>query len=411
MLHYFNRRLITLAPPVFLLVAIAFTLNNLGSLPASWQQMINEALPLVGLFVGFLLSLKFNRSRYTFLLFFLASGFVASAFLAETLSALWLDSLFALLLINTLLFSLFKDRGLLSVHGILRLTVLLVQILILGYLAKTYPQSLQSIADIQLFALPDALNPLLQFPDSVILLGLILAVVHLTLAVLWNSSLQATFFGCQLGMLGFQGVYLGEPLVSVLMLGCVSMVILSIIFDSHNMAYRDELTGLPSRRALNQALLSLGRRYTVAMLDIDHFKKFNDTHGHDIGDEVLKMVASRIARVSGGGKPFRYGGEEFTVLFSGKSPEQAEEHLEGLRESIEQYVMLVRSAPRKTGVSDKKAKARRGSKNGRNKSLSVTISIGYAERDATRKYPEQVIKGADQALYRAKKKGRNCLSR
>ena len=391
-------------------MASVFALNNLASLPAAWQQMINEAFPLIALLVGFLLSLKFNRSRYTFLLLFLTAGFVATVFLAETLSAFSLDLIFSFLLVNAFVFSLMKDRGLLSIHGVLRAVFLLVQILALSLLTQSSPQLLQSLFDLQLFTLPAIVSSVLQFPDTVILLGLVLSAIHLVLALVLSSSLQATFFGCQLGLIGFQGIYLGESLVSILMLGCVLMVILSIIFDSHNMAYRDELTGLPSRRALNQCLLSLGRRYTVAMLDIDHFKKFNDTHGHDIGDDVLKMVASRIAGVSGGGKPFRYGGEEFTVLFPGKTPEQAEPHLEVLRKTIERYQMQVRSAPRKSGNRDKKAKAKRGSKNSRNKSLSVTISIGFADRDATRKYPEQVIKAADQALYRAKKNGRNCVS-
>ena len=53
----------------------------------------------------------------------------------------------------------------------------------------------------------------------------------------------------------------------------------------------------------------------MAMIDVDHFKKFNDTHGHDIGDQVLKLVAARLAQVEGGGIAYRYGGEEFAVLF------------------------------------------------------------------------------------------------
>lgn len=85
------------------------------------------------------------------------------------------------------------------------------------------------------------------------------------------------------------------------------------------MAYQDELTSLPGRRALKEYLLKLGSEYTIAMFDIDHFKKFNDTHGHDVGDQVLRMVASKLATVSGRGKSFRYGGEEFTLVFSEKS--------------------------------------------------------------------------------------------
>jgi len=192
---------------------------------------------------------------------------------------------------------------------------------------------------------------------------------------------------------------------------CGLMVTLAIIMDSHDMAYRDELTGLPSRRALNQLLLGLGRRYTIAMLDIDHFKKFNDTHGHDIGDEVLRMVAMKIARVGGGGKAHRYGGEEFTVVFPGKSVEKAQPHLEALRASIEEYRMLLRRSPRKGKASaGKQARVVRGKNNPDHKALAVTVSIGYAERKPQLKIPEAVIKAADTALYRAKQQGRNCLS-
>ena len=67
------------------------------------------------------------------------------------------------------------------------------------------------------------------------------------------------------------------------------------------MAYDDELTGLPARRALNEALARLRGTYTVAMVDIDHFKRFNDEHGHDVGDQILRMVGARLAGVGGGG--------------------------------------------------------------------------------------------------------------
>jgi diguanylate cyclase (GGDEF)-like protein len=166
------------------------------------------------------------------------------------------------------------------------------------------------------------------------------------------------------------------------------------------MAFRDELTGLKGRRALNQALPKLGSRYTIAMLDVDHFKKFNDRYGHDVGDEVLKMVAAQMGRVTGGGKAYRYGGEEFTVLFPRKSVESALPHLEQLREAIANAGFTVREKQR---PAEKPQKQRKGS----GKTVQITISIGVAQRDDESRDPEAVIKAADKALYRAKKGGRN----
>ena len=139
------------------------------------------------------------------------------------------------------------------------------------------------------------------------------------------------------------------------------------------------------------------------MLDIDHFKKFNDTYGHDIGDQVLKLVAAKMSGVKGGGKIYRYGGEEFTVVFPRKTAEQSIPELETLRENIATYDMVIRN-PKRT---DKKS--RKGKQPSDNKTVNVTVSIGVAQRTAKQTFDE-ALKNADLALYRAKKKGRNNVS-
>jgi diguanylate cyclase (GGDEF)-like protein len=156
---------------------------------------------------------------------------------------------------------------------------------------------------------------------------------------------------------------------------------------------------------MNTTLHGLGRRYAIAMLDIDFFKKFNDRFGHDVGDQVLCMVASHIRRVGGGGKSYRYGGEEFTILFPGKSKEDAIPHLERLRQSIEaaQFGLRGKNRPKKPPQKSKNAKAQP-------KTVSVTISIGVAEPDSNHPKAASVMKAADLALYRAKKRGRNCIA-
>jgi diguanylate cyclase (GGDEF)-like protein len=172
------------------------------------------------------------------------------------------------------------------------------------------------------------------------------------------------------------------------------------------MAYRDELTGLLSRRALNERLRSLGRRYSIAMLDVDHFKRFNDAHGHDVGDEVLKLVASRVRQVGHGGTAYRYGGEEFCIVFPRRSAEDCAAALDAVRECIANYQLCIRD--RKSRPSRSRAGSRRrGATRIKSSQVSVTVSAGLAARSPELPDAEAVLKAADKRLYRAKRAGRN----
>jgi diguanylate cyclase (GGDEF)-like protein len=186
------------------------------------------------------------------------------------------------------------------------------------------------------------------------------------------------------------------------------MLIIGLLIESRQMAFRDQLTEIPSRMALQQYIGTLGSRYVVVMADIDHFKKFNDTHGHDIGDQVLKLVAKKINQVSGGGKAFRYGGEEFTMVFADRDIHQVTPFVEQVRASIENYPLIIRSKdrpkkkpPQKTKNATKKPQTE--------KKVFVTASFGIAEVEHKSQTFEQVMKQADNALYKAKKAGRNCV--
>ncbi|WP_043202425.1 GGDEF domain-containing protein [Pseudomonas putida] len=184
------------------------------------------------------------------------------------------------------------------------------------------------------------------------------------------------------------------------------MIAAAVAHEAYQMAFRDELTGLPGRRALNERMQRLGRNYVIAMTDVDHFKKFNDTHGHDVGDQVLRLVASRLSKVTGGGRAYRYGGEEFALVFAGKTAEECVPHVEAVREVIANYVMHLRDQNSRPQDDTSGRQRRAGSSGG---TVSVTISIGVAERQVDHRNPEAVLKSADQALYSAKGAGRNCV--
>jgi diguanylate cyclase (GGDEF)-like protein len=193
----------------------------------------------------------------------------------------------------------------------------------------------------------------------------------------------------------------------------------SMVETSYLLAFHDELTMLPSRRAFNDALLRLEAPYTIAMVDIDHFKRCNDTYGHDVGDEVLRLVASRLARVGGGGEAYRCGGEEFAIVFAGKTSAEVLEHLEELRARVQASRFRLRGGDRRTTPRgpDRRNGRRAGhrireiARASAGNEIAVTVSMGVATgaagSSADAASVDLVVKAADQALYRAKAGGRN----
>lgn len=363
------------------------------------QMAIIEPLLLVFFPVIVVFASYFNRSRLAFisLLWLLYYGSLSFAPPWSTWLSQQGDWLIIFACFTLLLFALIKDRGVISIHGVYRLLFILMAA------AAAYlwlPASEHILAYSQSIPELKPLNPYIRLELPLAICGLV---------IFWRALKQADLVVASLFIslvIWLFHHYQFTSLPMSLMLAFLSLYyLLVIVIDAYFLAYRDDLTGLPSRRALNQLALSLGRKYTVAMLDIDHFKKFNDTYGHDIGDQVLKLVATKIAQVKGGGKAFRYGGEEFTIVFPRKTIAQALPELEAVRQAIEDYKIVIRQPQRKT----KQERSTKKKKQNDFKTVSVTISIGAAIR-ADKQSFEQALKCADQTLYKAKKKGRNNVS-
>jgi len=306
-----------------------------------------------------------------------------------------------LLPLNLLALSLFKERGIFTARGALRLGMILVQPLLVGVLAGRDPGRYVDLIEND----PLPFLKVLEVPQVPAAATLVSLVVAGCLYLRSRGARESGLFWTLCAVFaGFSAASRQDSMVFFLATACLILLV-SIVEVSHALAFRDELTGLPSRRALREDLLKLGSDYCLAMLDIDHFKKFNDRHGHDVGDQVLRMVAFRLAQVEGGGKAFRYGGEEFTVIFPGRAADDALEHLEELRRKVAASSFAIRSPlrPRKRPANPSRKKAAP-------KKVSVTISIGAAWPRAGSASPDEVLKAADKALYRAKKKGRNQVS-
>lgn len=172
-----------------------------------------------------------------------------------------------------------------------------------------------------------------------------------------------------------------------------------LLLHAWRLAYRDELTHLPNRRAFQDALQSRPARWSLGMLDVDHFKKFNDQWGHDVGDQVLRRVATALARVGGRGRAFRYGGEEFAVLFPHDDTERAASALETVRAEIAGTPFRIRG--QRSGSDER-------GQNKNNPEHTITVSAGLALGTDDN---ADTLKRADNTLYKAKKKGRNRMLR
>ncbi|SMF76180.1 GGDEF domain-containing protein [Pseudobacteriovorax antillogorgiicola] len=218
--------------------------------------------------------------------------------------------------------------------------------------------------------------------------------------------------------------------------------------------YLDELTGIPNRRALDEYLYTLDGEYSIAMVDIDYFKKFNDAYGHDEGDNVLRLVAKTLYHEAKM-RIYRYGGEEFCAVFEGVDSEDSYMFANKMRRLVHNKKFYIRSEedepvkrnllslhlsqkkPRYSAMKAddnpeekeeaKKAAAKKAAKKKASKSnglkvyeettddggveqfLRISVSIGLASPTPDYSNPFEVIKLADQALYKAKEQGRNCV--
>lgn len=387
--------------PNGLVCAIALFILRQPQLPGEIQPFL-QVFPYAVVLIGVLLGWRFNRTRMIYAIgLLLLTELVPGALAEENTGRLVFQTTALLLPVNLLLVSWFRERGLLNLRSVLWLMFLAAEILAGAGLIRYRPVLVDAYLNTPVAQLPVSVVPDLPLSQPALFANGFVLLIFALRALRNPAAFEASFFWAQIVIVaGLSGM--GAQPLRLFLASAGLILILGLMETSHSLAYRDELTGLPGRRALNETLAKLGNRYTLAMLDIDHFKKFNDTYGHDVGDQVLKMVAGKLAAVRGGGKVFRFGGEEFSVIIPRRGRKDALPYLEELRQAVEKSGFIPRAKDR-----PKKKPKNLPKRGARHKPLQVTISIGAAERGGDLVTPDDVIKAADKALYKAKQTGRN----
>lgn len=410
-----GRRLVV---PAVILIGTALLLAAAPSLPPSLTA-IGPMLPWLALLGGLGFSVLFNRGRafiaFASLLAAYAGMEVAGMAGPQSFPVLAVFTAITILVPANILFALvYAERGVYQHRNYRWWLIAVAETIAVAWVATAGRNPLSGTAWKELLG-----NWLLAAPPTPPLGRLMIAAA--LIAAVWRawpvpplhsprpldigmaSLVVAFFIACE---------WFASPGAFSAFIAAAGIVMLAALMqESHRLAFHDELTGLPGRRALEERLPGLGPVCAMAMIDVDHFKKFNDTHGHATGDQVLKLVAARLAQVQRGGTAYRYGGEEFAVLFSGRSIDDALHALEELRDAIESYRMRIRSDDRpRDSESGSQRRSDVGEEDANDKILSVTVSIGVAEREAAPN-PAHALRAADEALYRAKQAGRNRVSR
>ena len=383
-MNSFKSIALNILTPLLISIVFAIVVFNGDKIP----KIVFSLVPYIFYAISALIlwvSWHFNRNKFIFIvipLILMHVGF-------EYLSAKNATNLFMLSSIvyplHLLVFLVLKERGIFSIWGAIKVGSFVLELAIVAYFVFNTSESIQAFLNIKLFAA--SFYPLkdVAIAIGIIVIFILVALVKFNRYLIYNTSflvMAISFYG---------GLYfLKTPYATDISLLSIAVIVFALLIrESYRLAFYDELTALPGRRALVEDMAKLGMKYTLAMVDIDHFKKFNDTYGHDTGDDVLKMVATKLSEVSGGGKAYRYGGEEFVLLFPSIEVDQAYVHTNLVREIVATSAFSVRN---KQGF----------------KKIYVNISAGIVQNNPSdKKDPFATMKRADDALYKAKKAGRN----
>ncbi len=408
MLSQLWKPILALIFPGGLIFLLAIGLLRPQGLPIWLQQPIG-ALPYIVLAFGFIFGWYFSSSRMILSLLVLALADRALVVLPanggdqEAVSQTIVAITAFLVPLNLLAFSILKEDSISTFHGVMRVVLVLVQPFLLLWLCLPDQQVLTSSFTWQY--IPSRYTDWTPIPQPALVAFAIAGLLHVIRFALHRDPLEggAIWALCAIFVAYHTSRYGWQPTNFFMTAGLIFFV--TLLQSFYRQTYRDELTGIPGRLAYDEAIGQLGKRFSVAIIGIDQLTQYANVHGKPVSEQILKLAAPRIQAACSDGQIFRTTGEEFTVLFPGKSAIDTMGTLDIVRKSVEAIGLFLRGRDR---VWEQRGIQEAGS---RDRALPITLSIGVGEKLTDSATLTLVIKSAYRGLYEAKGIGGNVVKR
>ena len=390
--------------PGLIFLVVGVLLATLGT-DVPWLVATTGVSPLVVYPTGFALAWRFRRSRVAAVLLGL---FMMDLLLRPSISALepgdgsvW-DASGVLFLFLMPVVAAMKDRGVRSPRGLTQVAVIVGGVASVLLLWAVRPEFMAWTW--QPF-LPWDLSGL-GMSDAVQVVGLFALLLTGGLALGRGHRLDKGFFwiAVALGLALRGGSDSMESTIYLTMAGL--MLIVNVIEKSYSFSARDDVTGLPTRRALRREIKRVGGPYALAFVGVDHYDELYDRYGRDASDRVIKNVAVSLGKPGVTGRPFRYGNQEFAIVYRGQGRNDVLGDLEMLRADVEDFRFALHPKANENGQA--------GAPHYPAVRWSLTVSVGVAERGEKEGRSARygaIARAARRALHRGQKAGGNIVSK
>lgn len=303
-----------------------------------------------------------------------------------------------MLAINFIFVAATQEKGFYNKNGLRHLYLIVIELMVLIWFVNFSPELLLKYLYYPYFVAP--LFDTTPMYQSTIILNSIAFLILLANAIVKQKVEMTGYLGAFIAIVLAQH-FINSPTTSMMFFAVACLIlILAIGLNNFRLSKIDLVTNLPSLRSFKNKLNTLDDRYCIALIDIDEFKEMTDEYGQEICDQILRMIASRSLRLGRKGFPYRYGKEEFALIFYDMQLHEANKYLATLCDSIANEPFLLRS--KKRPFFKPHSIVAQPSRSKISKPVPISVSVGIAEKQPHHTSSFEVLLTAKEALERAR---------